>query len=153
MIIRTMKKSDLAGLMALLAKVVDYHRRIDSYYKPFSKFKNLKAEAESWLKDKDLLVLAAEDGGELIGYFRGSAESAPDYVDRDKIGIVYDVFILEPYRRQGIAKMFFAQARKWFLKKRVKNIELNVDARNSAAIKFWKELGFFDYKLRMRLDL
>lgn len=153
MIIRLMQKSDFAGFLDLLEKMVDYHRRIDPYYKPFSKYKDLRIEAESWLKDKDMLVLAAEDGGELIGYFRGSAESAPDYADRDKIGIVYDVFVLEPYRRQGVAEELFGEALRWFRKKKTKNIELNVDARNEAAIKFWRQLGFFEYKLRMRLDL
>ena len=153
MFIRILQKSDLSALMKLLEKMVEHHRRLDSYYKPFSQYKNLRSEAELWLKDKNTLVLTAEDAGELIGYFRGSVEKAPEYADRDKIGVVDDIFVLKPYRRQGIAEMLFNEALPWFQKKKIKNIELNVDARNKAAIKFWRKLGFGEYKLRMRLDL
>jgi len=153
MIIRSVKKSNLADLMKLLEKMVEYHHSLDSYYKPFSKYKNLRNEIASWLEDKNNLILVAEEGRELIGYFRVGVEKAPAYIDRDKIGIVYDVFVLKSYRRQGIAEMLFNEAFSWFQKKKIKNIELNVDVRNEAAIKFWKKLGFSEYKLRMRLDL
>lgn len=153
MIIRSIKKFDLADLMKFLEKIVDYHHGLDSYYKPFSKYKNLRNEIASWLEDRNNLILVAEEDGELIGYFRVGAEKAPAYIDRDKIGLIYDVFVLKPYRRQGIAERLFKEAREWFKKKKVRNIELNVDTRNEAAIKFWKKLGFFEYKLRMRIDL
>ncbi|MBI3045941.1 MAG: GNAT family N-acetyltransferase [Candidatus Harrisonbacteria bacterium] len=153
MFIRILKKSDLADLMKFLAKIVEYHRGLDRYYKPFSKYKNLRNEIESWLDDKNNLILVAEEGEALVGYFRAGVERAPVYVDRDKIGIVYDVFVLKPYRQQGIAEMLFGEALKWFQMKKIKNIELNVDARNEAAIKFWRKHGFGEYKLRMRLDL
>lgn len=151
--IRNLKKSDLSGLMKLLGKMVEHHRNLDFYYKPFSKYKNLKVEVESWLKDKDSLILVAEDSGALVGYFRIGVEKAPEYVDRDNIGVVDDIFVLKPYRRQRIADRLFKEAIFWFQKKKVKNIELSMDVRNEEAVKFWKKLGFLEYKLRMRLDL
>ena len=37
--------------------------------------------------------------------------------------------------------------------KKISDIELKVDARNSSGVAFWKKLGFKEYSLRMRLDL
>lgn len=153
MIIRTAKKSDLSGLMKLLEEMVVYHMKIDRYYKSFSKYSGLKEEAESWLSNKDMKVLVAEDNDELIGYAQVSVEDAPAYAAVRKIGVVYDMYVLEPYRRKGIAEMLFNEALDWFGSKKIKNIELSVDARNAAGVKYWESLGFFIYKFRMRLDL
>ena len=70
-----------------------------------------------------------------------------------KIGIIFDIFIESNYRRSGIADNLLEPAFQWFQKKKVKHIELSVDARNESAIKFWSKAGFFRYKLRMRKDL
>ena len=153
MIIRTAKKSDLNGLMKLLEEMVIYHTKIDKYYKSFSKFSGLKDEAESWLSNKDMKVLVAEDESGLISYAQVSVEDAPTYATVSRIGVVYDMYVREPYRRSGIANQMFAEVMDWFGKKKIKNIELSVDARNTAGVKYWESLGFSVYKFRMRKDL
>lgn len=153
MIIRPAKKIDLDALMVLLEEMVIYHAKIDRYYKSFREYSGLRAEAESWLSNKDMRVLVAEDNGGLIGYAQVSVEDAPTYAAVKKIGVVYDMFVLPPYRRKGIAEMLFNEAMDWFGSKKIKNIELSVDARNAAGVKYWESLGFFVYKLRMRLNL
>lgn len=153
MIIRSAKKSDLPELMKLLEEMVIYHTKIDRYYKSFSKYSGLKEEVESWLFNKEMKVLVAEDDGELVGYAQVSAEDAPTYAAVLKIGVVYDMYVREPYRRSGIANRMFTEAMAWFEKKKIKNIELSVDARNTAGVKYWESLGFSVYKFRMRKDL
>lgn len=153
MIIRSAKKSDLGGLMKLLEEMVIYHRKIDQYYKEFSKYSGLKDEVESWLSNKEMKVLVAEDGGNLIGYAQISAEDAPTYASVPKIGVVYDMYVQDSYRRKGIADMLFSEALDWFRLKKIKNIELSVDSRNTAGVKYWESMGFSTYKFRMRMDL
>ena len=153
MIIRSAKKSDLEELMRLLEEMVIYHTQIDKYYKSFSKYSGLREEAESWLSNKDMKVILAEDVGEIIGYAQVSVEDAPTYASVKKIGVVYDMFVLEPYRRKKIAEQLFSEAMDWFSSKKIKNIELSVDSRNVAGVKYWESLGFFPYKFRMRKDL
>lgn len=153
MIIRNAKKSDLDGLMKLLEAMVVHHVGIDGYYKPYSEYSGLREEAESWLSNRDMKVLVAEDAGELIGYAQVSVEDAPAYVSARKIGVVYDMFVSGPYRRKGIAEMLFNEALEWFKSKKVKNIELSVDSRNKAGVKYWESMGFSVYKFRMRRNL
>lgn len=151
--IRNFKKSDAQELLRLIKLMVEHHQNLDSYYKPFSQYQNLEGEIKSWASDKNIKILVADQGGGLIGYGRFSIEMAPTYAVAKKIGAVDDIFIEKPYRKQGMAEEIFKESLKWFQKKKARNIELNVDCRNEAAIKFWRKLGFFEYKLRMRIDL
>lgn len=153
MTIRNFKKSDLESVFRLAKAMIDYHHQLDSYYKPANEFRNLKKYAEEWLKEKDTQVLVAEEAGEVIGYSRVGIIKAPDYAVPKSIGFVYDVLVAKPYRRQGVGEQLFKEALNWLKKNKVRQIELNVDARNNAGINFWKKFGFFEYKLRMRKDL
>jgi len=153
MAIRNLQKKDAEAFLGLIKGMIDYHHGIDNYYKDFSQHKTLEEDIKFWLNDKDTRSLVAEDDGKLIGYLRAGVEKAPDYVAAKKIGIIYDAFVLEKYRKQGIAKQLLTEALRWFEIKKVKNIELSVDVRNDAGIKFWKNTGFKEYKFRMRLDL
>lgn len=150
MSIRNFKKSDIPELKNLIGKMVEYHHQLDPYYKPFKEYRNFGEEMENWLSDKEMRILLAEDGGRLIGYIRAGMEDAPDYAAAKKIGIIYDVFVEKNYRRKGVAAKLFEEALNWFLIKKISHLELNVDVRNEEAIAFWKKLGFFEYKLRMR---
>jgi|SRR3989344_2241341 len=153
MIIKKFKKSDSAALLALIEKMISYHRRLDSYYRPFDQFPDWEETFQNWLKDKEMMVFLVEIDGKIVGYLRAGVEKAPDYATAKKIGIIYDVFISEPERRRGIARKLFDSALEWFNLKKAKRLELSVDARNPGGIKFWNALGFFEYKLRMRKDL
>lgn len=139
--------------LELVGKMIDYHHLLDDYYKPFSAYSDLENEISEWLKDKNMSIFVAEDNGKLIAYLRSSVEKAPTYSAAKKIGLIDDVFVEEVYRRQKIGTALFDEALNWFKIKNVKNIELNVDARNQPAIKLWKKFGFNEYKLRLRMDL
>ncbi|MDE2001517.1 MAG: GNAT family N-acetyltransferase [Patescibacteria group bacterium] len=152
MIIRNAKKTDIAELLSLMEAMVEHHTAIDGYYKPFSEYAGLEEEVTSWFSQKDMLVLIAEENGRTAGYAQVSVEPAPAYAAVKKIGVVYDLFVREEFRRQGIARLLFAEAMAWFQKKKVKNIELSVDARNASGVAFWTSMGFEPFKLRMRMD-
>lgn len=137
-------------LSKLVGEVANYHHEIDPVYKSADQYPDLEGMAKSWLSDPDMLVFVVEEGGKLIGYLRIGVEAAPDYSTEKKIGLVYDAFVEGESRRQGIAEQLFQRALEWFSKKGASSIELNVDARNSGAIEFWRKLDFADYKIRMR---
>ena len=153
MIIRKASHSDLTEIVRMAKAMADYHRATDQYYKPSSSYKTLEDDLAEDLDDKDSLILIAEKNGKAMGYFRGTVEPAPSYTTPKKIRVVYDLFIDEADRKRGAGDKLFAEALAWFKDRGVKNIELNVDARNNIGVTFWKKHGFFEYKIRMRLDL
>ncbi len=148
--IRTFQKKDLRAVVALVEKMSDYHHSLDSTYKPAKAYGDWGGIVSEWLEDPETQVFLAEEGGGVVGYIRAGVESAPEYSSEKKIGVVFDSYVEEEYRRQGIAGELFAAALTWFKKKKARSIELNVDCRNEGAIALWRELGFREIKLRMR---
>lgn len=153
MIIREAKKEDLAAVATLAKQMVDYHHRLDDYYKSPADYENLAAELAEELADKNGLMLVAEEDGEIAGYFRGAVEEAPAYTSAKKIGVVYDLVVSPKHRRRKIGERIFRAALEWFRARKIGHLELSVDARNLAGVAFWKNQGFFEYKIRMRLDM
>ncbi|MBU1179302.1 GNAT family N-acetyltransferase [Patescibacteria group bacterium] len=144
---------DLDGIMELVKNTTNYHYKIDKYYKPFSKYKGLDKYTKNQIKNKNIKMLIAEDGGKIIGRIIGVITKAPSYVTPKKIGEIDDVFIKKNYRRKGIGKKLFKELLKWFKIKKIKHIELSVDARNKIGVNAWKKFGFYDYRVKMRKDL
>lgn len=164
MIIREAEQKDLPAITDLAKEMIDYHHAIDPYYKPAAGYKDLQKDLTKELTDKDglFLVAAAPERDEprqgtgreeIVGYFRGSVDPSPGYVTPKRIGTVYDLFVTKNHRQRGVGEQLFKEALAWFQSKKIKHIELNVDARNRAGIEFWKKFGFGEYKIRMRLDL
>lgn len=152
MTIRKATPNDLPAVVALARQMADYHHQLDPYYKTSAAYKNLEGDFAEELEDKDSLILVAEIDGRVTGYFRGMIEPAPLYVAAKKVGVVNDLFVEPAGRKKGAGGKLFQAALDWFGDRGVKNIELNVDARNTLGIAFWKKHGFFDYKIRMRKD-
>lgn len=150
MAIRKAKTKDAAGVLALMKQLIDLHRGLDKYYKPFSAYRGLARYIADSAADRKKIFLVAEIDGKIKGYFLGSMEKAPFYSSENYIGVVADAAVDLKTRRQGLLKALFSVAGKWFKTMRVKYIELSVDARNLSAVRAWKKLGFKDYKLRLR---
>lgn len=151
--IRKAETEDIPAIAVLARQMIDQHHQLDPYFRHSAGYDDLESDLEKELKDRNGLFLVAEDAAKIVGYFRGSADPAPGYVQPKKIGTVYDLVVAEKKRHQNIGTRLFAEALDWFRAKKIKNIELNVAALNQAGLAFWRKFGFSDYKIRMRLDL
>ncbi len=151
--IRTFQKNDLRDVRVLVKKMADYHHSLDSAYKAVETYSDLEGIVNGWLDDPETQVFLAEETTSIVGYIRVGVESAPDYSTEKRMGMIYDSFVEEKYRRQGIAGQLFEAALFWLKKKKVNFVELNVDFRNESAIALWRKLGFQEIKLRMRRPL
>ena len=155
MLIRNAKKQDIQSMLKLVKQMVDYHKAIDKYYKPYSGYNNreISDHFERLMKDRNTKIIIAQENKKVIGYLMGEIGKAPQYVLPKRIGVIFDAFIEKKYRSKGIGKKIFKELLEWFKKKKVKHIELTVDARNKIGLMAWKRFGFFDFRLKMRLDL
>lgn len=155
MLIRNATKQDIQFIVKLVREIVDYHQIIDKYYKDYSGYDDIeiKNHFEKLIKDGNTKIIIAEENEKVIGYFMGVIEKAPQYVLPKEIGVILDAFIEGEYRNQGVGKKIFKELLEWFKKKKVEHIELTVDARNKIGLNAWRKFGFFDFRLKMRLDL
>lgn len=150
MVIRKAAEKDRPMILRLMEQLIEEHRRLDAYYKPFAKYRGLKDYIADAATDENKLLLVAENDGMIIGYFLGIIEEAPFYSVENYIGVVADAAVDKKYRRRGALAALFKEALEWFRKKGVNYIELSVDIRNAAAVAAWRRMGFAEYKYRMR---
>ena len=74
-------------------------------------------------KDPNGLLIVAELEGRLIGFIRGSIFTrAPSFVIRQQ-GKIWDLYVSEKYRRQGIGQKLVEQALRFFREKEMKFVE------------------------------
>ena len=97
--------------------------------------------------------MVAEANNKIIGTMRGAIQKAPPAVSYNKVGIISGVFIEEDYRKLGLGKKMFEELKKWFTKKKIRILEVEVNSDNKAAISVYKKFGFKEYNKNMRLDL
>ncbi|MFH1744973.1 MAG: GNAT family N-acetyltransferase [bacterium] len=151
--IKKAKKEDIPNILKLVEKIVDYHCEIDKYYKPYKSYDKLEEHLEKTIKDKNQKIIVAEENSEIIGYFVVGIEKAANYTVAKNIGIIDSAFIKKEYRNKGIGQKLFGQALEYLKSRKIKHIELDVDARNDLGINFWKENKFFGFRIKMRRDL
>jgi len=145
---------DIKGVIIMIKQICDYECGLDKYYKPFSKYKDLEKEVARSLKNKNTIVFLAKLDKKIIGYCAGGIEKAPNYaLTTNKIGYVDTIIIDDKCRGKGVGKKILNKLMKWFEGKKIKNIELEVNAHNKLGIDFWKSNNFFTYRLKMRRGL
>lgn len=149
------EKKHINSIVKLSKKLLDFHWKIDKYYKRGSKetqrqFKRYLSKIINKKKFKVLVILEKEKP---IGYFIGEIEKPKPYVSPQKIGKIETAFLLKKYRRKRIGEKVFKKLLEWFRKNKVQHIEVSVDSRNEIGIKAWKKYGFFEFQKNLRLDL
>jgi ribosomal protein S18 acetylase RimI-like enzyme len=152
--IRTTTKEDFHSLLIMLEKYYQYHSSLTKE-KNCSFFSNIKKvlqkKIEEAIKNKDdYKILVAIRNNEIVGFTIGLIRNAPFYSPHQKIGFVCEMFVETEFRRKGIGKNLSLQLFKWFKRKEIKRIELDVDTKNLKAMKFWKRLAFSELKMRMK---
>jgi len=152
--IRKANINDLKEILKLIRKSINYHRKLDKSYRPFSKHFNLEKHVKKSLKNKNKLYFVAQDENneKIIGYFIALIEKAPySFTMQKYVGVIADAYIDPKYRKKGLGKKIFKEIIKWFKSRKIKYIELDVDARNKIGIKTWKKYGFYEFRMKMKL--
>ena len=146
--VRNAKKADIHELKHLVIKLFSKWAEIDPADKLdkswFKKSKSNKFYTDL-LKNKDKLLLVAEDNKKLIGYLLLETKFRDPFLEGNRIGYVSELYVLPKYRRKGISKSLLEQGNKWFKKKRFKWIMVSTHSRDKPAIRFWEKKGFKEF--------
>jgi ribosomal protein S18 acetylase RimI-like enzyme len=102
----------------------------------------LEARLANWLSDNSYLAILFHQNERCVAYT--ILRDTPDYV------YLRHFYVERAYRRQGIGR----QAIRLLVEQIIptnRQIRLEVLAHNDRAIRFWREVGFADYAITMRL--
>ena len=93
-----------------------------------------RQKLETLLQNKNYQFWIVENRAHSVGYF--ATEIYPEFLKLDKI------YVSPEMQRQGIGKWIFEDIMSYAQTKGIKQIQLNVNRRNTPAIDFYKNLGF-----------
>ena len=124
-------------LTLLIRDEKQYDNNIDDNYEVKDYFKNV-------IKNKENILLCYKDNDVIKGYIY-----LKRVIENDKKGYLVDgLYVLEDYRRQGIAKKLVDYALK--LIKDSEFININVMADNKNAINLYKSFGFKEVRKKKK---
>ena len=139
---------------ALWRDLLAYHREIGE---KDVRLATALSEGREFIKEhigpKDRLCLVAESDGLPIGFLVATLRKRSPAFGGWKYGHIYDVYVHGPYRRAGVGTALVEEAFRWFRRRRIRRVQLQVRARNTAGIEFWNDLGFGDLAVTMEILL
>ncbi len=160
--IRTAKIVDVPEIVELWKEfMLDTRKIIAKTDMKLSRYDELNSHGPSLFKkfavetirDRNGLVLVAEEHGRLVGYSLSYIKKNIIVYKLAKLGHVSDLFVKKNYRRQRIGSRFKTRIFSWFASKGIKHATLNVSPANPNAYKAYLKWGFETYCLEMRRKL
>jgi ribosomal protein S18 acetylase RimI-like enzyme len=153
-VIRKATEADVPGIVELWKEFVDFHAVRDPYFtRSASGHENFaKYVAERMRKESDI-VLVAEAAGCLVGFCVAGIVQRPPVYEISECGGIDSLAVTEGYRRRGVGNRLVEEARRWFIGRGVRRIEVGVLMENRTAGSFWRKMGFRPYFEKMYLDL
>ena len=142
--IRKATKKDLDQLVELSHQLyMDQMNRCQVEFILRKNFKRIqKREFSKRLKDPKKVFFVADEDGEIVGFISGNLEEDPPIFMYRKKGQIGGFYVAEGFRRGGLGKKLFMELKKWFKKKKVRSMRINVARCNAGAKKMYKSLGF-----------
>lgn len=107
---------------------------------------------EKFYENDNVCLLVAKVNKEIVGYLYGFVFESGDSLIETVITLDA-LFVLEDYRKKGIAKKLIDEFKVWAIYKNAKFIELKVCDKNEAAINLYNKIGFNQTKIIMSLPL
>lgn len=125
----------------LLTKLIMSERKYDTNVKEtfiVSKcYKNI-------LNNNKKILIGAVDNNEIIGFIYGYLkEEAGDFV-KENVALIDALYVLDEYRKKGIATKLIDEFYKWCKDKNVKIVNIGVFIDNKEAYNLYKKLGFVE---------
>ena len=149
MIIRKATIKDFEKLKDIKLESKKDEMKYSDSLKPFNKTRDIYFEYfKTELKKKNSVVFIAEDK-KPIGIIIATYFNPLRISKYAKKGYISNLYVQKSHRNQGIGKNLFNTSIKWLKKNKVKYISLEIHLENKKALKFYRDLGFRDYTLKL----
>jgi ribosomal protein S18 acetylase RimI-like enzyme len=155
-VVRAAEKRDLPELGRLGAMLMRTHYDFDR--RRFLAPGAHPEEGYAWflgtqLDEDGVVILVAEDRGEILGYVYAGVEEKSWKELRDEAGFIHDVAVSEAARRRGIAEQLIEAAARWLVARGVARVMLWTAEANAPAQQLFAKLGFRRTMIEMTRDV
>lgn len=153
--IRRAQADDVPGITALWLDMMAHHEQFDARFRlgPEAPDK-YRDYLTTMLENVDYLVQVAEQhDGKLVGYLLGMVLDNPAVFVLPRYGFIAELMVRSEYRKLGVGQRLHQRAVKWFRRKGVDVVQLNVSTLNASGQGFWRRLGYRDFLHVLWYDL
>mgnify|MGYP000396416521 CR=1 FL=1 len=147
--IRRAKPSDFETIIPMAFALQAYEASVEEAVQITEKTKkDLEKFIRKNLKRKDARFFIAYLGKDPVGYVSGWLSKSNITATGKAYGFICDLFVLEPYQRQGVGKELVAELMRWFDGNGVEYIEAYTYVTNPPGRRFWEKEGFGENMIR-----
>lgn len=155
-IVRRATRADLPRIGRLGALLVEAHHGFDSRRFLAAKSRTPDDYASflgTQLEDPDVIILVAEDGGEVIGYAYASIEGY-DYMSlRGPAALLHDIIIEPGHRRRSVGRLLLDEMLAHLKARGAPRVVLSMAHRNKAVQRLFAQAGFRRTMVEMTREL
>jgi ribosomal protein S18 acetylase RimI-like enzyme len=153
-LVRPALPADLGRISRLAGELVRLHHRFDA--KRFMLIDNVESGYEWFfrreLANRDVVILAAETDGEVVGYAYGRLEQRDWNALLDAHGAVHDIFVDPTARKRGVGRELMSAMLTALRERGARTIVLSTATPNTAAQRLFESLGFRSTMIEMTRD-
>lgn len=145
MIIRSATQADVPALGRLGALLVKTHYNFDTrrFLSPSPRTEQgYGSFLGSQIRDKDAVVLVAEENGEVVGYSYGSNEGHDWMSLRGPAGELHDIVVDPAHRGKGVGEQLLNEIVKALEEKGAPRVVLSTAFQNETAQRLFEKAGF-----------
>lgn len=133
-------------LTLLIENEAKYNENINKNYIVNNWFENL------YNMENNVLYVAKENE-EIVGYIYCKINTGENGPTNNFEALIDGLYVLEEYRKKGIATALINKAKQWCRNKNVKYIMINVLENNKTALNLYSKLNFNDYEKTLRFSI
>ena len=149
--IRVATDNDLRSLLRFEQRLIAHERPLDPSLKQDEKI--YYYDLPNLISSEDSRVFVAEIAQDIVGCGFGKIEESKPKFKEEKHGYIGLIYVVENYRRQGIAEKILKSLFDWFKEQDVWEAMLRVYHDNDAAVKAYEKIGFKTGLIEMKMNL
>lgn len=152
--IRRAKKEDLPFVVRLWKEMMDHHLSIDPRFE--LSLDNEGAYLDylySVYDNYDYAIFVLEEDAAIVGYAIAMILNNPPVFALARYGFIAEMCVTRELRRRGLGETMWNHVRRWFKRRGVNVIQLNVSPRNESGYDFWRKVGCGEFLRIMWHDI
>lgn len=139
--VRIARRDDRERLLELWLALIEHHRKLRIGYPEAPPLREaLVHELERGLAGGDRRLWVAHALEEPIAFLAAQLDGHD--AETGRVGRIHELYVAPESRRQGVGRALVKEARRFFDGEGIERISVRVEARNAAALRFWRRQGF-----------